>query len=194
MTARNRFPLHRVDSLQSKAISAGLRVLEAQGAECANIRAIADEAGVGVASIYHYFRTKDELLLKLALIGLQELLEDIERHRADPQGLSPTRACARAFFQFVQQRPALFALMFNSGLLARYEELREAEQRIFLAYQDAMCADDRVPEAHRDAAVHAIWALGRGMASMVSSYGGELPPDMSEDLWAGARFLIDRVG
>ena len=85
-----RYAAHKIDSLQSRALSAGFRVLESEGVENANLRAIADEAGVGVASIYHYFKTKDELLTKMALIGLQDLLDDIRRQRADPKGLSPT--------------------------------------------------------------------------------------------------------
>lgn len=192
MTVRIRHAAHQIDSLQSRAISAGFRVLESEGVENANLRAIADEAGVGVASIYHYFKTKDELLSKMALIGLQDLLDDIRRHRADPKGLSPTRAAGTAFFAFVQAKPQLFALMFNPRLLARHEVLRQAEQRIFRDYEDALNNDDRVPEPHREKAAYAIWALGRGMAAMVASYGGSLPPDKAQKLWAGARFLIDR--
>lgn len=193
MMSRYRYKSHDVDSLQGRAINAGLQILENGGVENTNLRAIADEAGVGVASIYHYFRTKDELLMKLALIGLQELLEDIRRKRADPGNLSPTRAVGTAFFDFVKTRPALFALMFNSRLLARHEALREVEQRIFCAYLSAMKADDRVPEPHQEEATYAIWALGRGMAAMISSYGGALPQDKTDKLWAGARFLIDRT-
>ncbi len=193
MRPRVRFAAHQVNSLQAKAIAAAMHVLEEQGADSANIRAIADQAGVGVASIYHYFRTKDELLLKLAAIGLDELLDDISRRCANPQGLSPTRAAATAFFAFVETRPALFSLMFDSRMLSRHAALREAEQRIFHAYLEAMRADDRIVPEHQEEATFAIWALGRGMAAMMSSYGGVLPPEKAQTLRAGARFLIDRA-
>jgi AcrR family transcriptional regulator len=192
MSLTARLASHPTNGLQARAIDAALHLLEAEGARDFNLRTLAEQAGVGVASIYHYFASKDELLLRLALIGFKDLVADIRNRRAHPQGLSPTRASSTAFFAFVEARPGLFSLMFNPRLLAAHEELRRAEQEIFHIYQDALDEDDRVPLHHREHAVFAIWALGRGMAAMMSSYGGALPADKETKLRAGARFLIDR--
>ena len=182
----------QVNSLQAKAIAASLRILERDGAERLNLRAIAEEAGVGVSSIYHYFPSKKDLLLRLASIGLKQLLEAVERSRAANPDLSPMRANAQAFFRFVEDNPVLFSLMFNSRLLAEHEVLRSYEASIVAEYQAAVEADDRVPAAHVEEAAFAIWALGRGWAAMMSSHGGRLPEEKGEALRAGARYLIDR--
>jgi hypothetical protein len=98
----------------------------------------------------------------------------------------------RAFFAFAQAKPALFSLMFSERLLARHENLREAEHATFLAYAAAVQADNRIPAPHKDKAALAIWALGRGMAAMMSSQpDGKLPDDVAETLFAGAGYLIN---
>lgn len=182
----------RINGLQSKAIAASLAILERDGAEKLNLRAIADEAGVGVSSIYHYFPSKKALLLRLASIGLKQLLEAVERSFATHPEFPPMRAKAAVFFRFVEDHPALFSLMFNPQLLAEHETLRAYEAAIVAEYREAVQADDRVPPEHVDDASFAIWALGRGMAAMMSSHGGRLPPEKAEILSAGARYLIDR--
>jgi AcrR family transcriptional regulator len=182
-----------VGGIRAKALSAAMNILAEQGVEALNLRAIAESAGVGIASIYHYFANKEQLLLSLALGGFDDLRRDMELWRKDPELQSPMRGAARAFFNFAQTRPALFSLMFSERLMARHEALREAEHRIVLAYQAAVQADTRIPAKHQVNAAHALWALGRGIASIVSSRpNGALPADIAEKLFAGASFLIDR--
>lgn len=184
---------HEVSSVRARALAAAMKILGAQGVEALNLRAIAETAGIGIASIYHYFEGKEELLIALALMGFEDLLGDMVRWQAKAEFRSPMRDAARAFFNFAQTRPALFSLMFSEKLMARHAELIEAERRVVLAYQAAVQADDRIPAKHQVNAAHALWALGRGIASILSSRpDGALPPDIAEKLFAGAAFLIDR--
>ncbi|HEY9236745.1 MULTISPECIES: TetR/AcrR family transcriptional regulator [Phenylobacterium] len=182
----------QINGLQAKAIAASLTILERDGAEKLNLRAIADQAGVGVSSIYHYFPSKKDLLLRLASIGLKQLLEAVERSQATNPALTPMRAAAAAFFRFVEEHPVLVSLMFNSRLLAEHEALRACEASIIARYQAIVQADERIPSEQAEEIAFAIWALGRGMAAMMSSHGGRLPPEKAETLRAGARYLIDR--
>lgn len=186
---------HEVAGVRAKALSAAAGILAAQGAEELSLRAIADAAGIGLASIYHYFENKDELLLSLALMGFEDLRRDIGEGKADPQIGSPMRGSARAFFAFAQSRPALFSLMFSERLMTRHEALRVAEGEALQVYIAAVKADIRIPPPHQEDAAYALWALGRGMASIIASHpGGQVPPELLQRLFAGGAYLVNRPG
>ncbi len=182
-------PSHDVGSLKAKALKAAAKVLAERGVEKLNLRAIAVAGGIGAASMYHYFASKDDLLLNLAIQGFADLRADIVSLQGDDE--SPIRGGARAFFGFAQEHPELFSLMFDERLMARHESLRQAEHESFLAYEAAVVADPRIPVPHKSVAAFALWALGRGMAATMSSYPDGRPPDeVLEKLFAGAAYLI----
>jgi len=181
-----------VDSLQSRVVSTALTLLETEGRDHLSLRTIALRAGVGLGSIYHYLPSKQDLLRRLALIGLGDLLDQVRRAISADSDLGPMRASHRAYNAFVRARPALFSLMFNPGLLSQHAQLRVAEGQVFDTYRAAVRADGRIPIERRDCATLAIWALGRGQASMMTSYGGALPVELEVSLARGAAFLIDR--
>lgn len=194
MSASSRAQAVEVGGVKARVLDAAARILATQGPDDLSLRAIAEAAGIGQASIYHYFAGKDELLLSLAVEGFEDLRRDILARQADPAVGSPMRGGHQAFFSLAETRPALFALMFNERLMARHEALREADRRAFLAYQDAVRADPRIPAGIKDQAALAIWALGRGIAAMMSSQpDGVLPDELATQLFTGAGWLIDHA-
>ncbi|MES2033967.1 MAG: TetR/AcrR family transcriptional regulator [Pseudomonadota bacterium] len=189
---RAKQPSHEVAGVRARALAAAANILAAQGEEELSLRLIADQAGIGLASIYHYFASKEDLLLSLALAGVEDLRQDILDYQKSPEFSSPMRGGARAYFGFARSQPRLFSLMFSERLLARHEVLRDAEYRMFLAYKAAVEADDRIPDRHQENAAYALWALGRGMAAIIASYpSGQIPPELLEKLFAGGAYLID---
>ena len=179
--------------VRGKALAAASRILAAEGVQGLSLRAIAESAGIGLASIYHYFASKEDLLVSLATMGFADLRQAILEGQTAPGQTSPMRGGAQAFFAFAQARPALFSLMFSERLLAGHASLREAEHGVLLAYKAAVEADDRIPIRHQENAAYALWALGRGMASIIASYGEEaMPPELLQKLFAGGGYLIDR--
>jgi AcrR family transcriptional regulator len=192
MTGNARSASLEVSGIKAKALAAAAHILATQGADELSLRAIAETAGIGLASIYHYFASKEDLLLNLAVEGFDDLRRDILQFQADPAFGSPMRGGHRAFFNFAETRPALFSLMFSERLMARHEPLRQAEHGTFLAYQAAVQADGRIARPYKETAALAIWALGRGIAAILSSQpDGKLPEEMAEKLFAGAAYLID---
>lgn len=187
-TARHAVP--EIPGVKAKVLNAAAGILATQGVEDLSLRAIAETAGIGLASIYHYFANKDELLLSLALEGFGDLRRVLIAAQANPE-LTPMRGAARAFFAFAQSHSALFSLMFSERLLARHEALREAEHGVLMAYLDAVRADNRVPPAHQENAAYALWALGRGMAAIIASYPGGPPEELAQKLFAGGAYLIN---
>jgi len=178
--------------VKARALAAAAALLAEQGADDLSLRAIAETASIGLASIYHYFENKEELLLSLALMGFEDLRQDIVAGQADPEIGSPMRGSARAFFSFAQSRPALFSLMFSERLMTRHRLLREAERQALQIYVAAVKADDRIPPPHQENAAYALWALGRGMAAIIASHpGGQPPPELLQRLFAGGAYLIN---
>ena len=191
MTDESRGDAAKIDSVRARTLSSAAEILASQGPEKLSLRAIADAAGIGLASIYHYFKTKDALLLILAIEGFEDLRRRILEYQVDPAFLTPMRGGHRAFFTFAEARPALFSLMFSERLMARHVELRDAERKTFQAYQAGVEADGRIPAAYCEKAAMAIWAMGRGMAATISSQpGGRLPPETAAKLFAGAAYLL----
>lgn len=172
-------------------MSAAAYILDTRGIEELNLRAIAEEAGIGIASMYHYFSNKEDILLSLAVMGFESLRRDMLDAQLTAGALLPIGASAAAFFNFSESRAELFSLMFNQRLLARHQVLRDAENRTFLTHEAAVQSDPRVPKEHHQSAAYALWALARGMAAIMSSQpDGKLPPDLADRLMAGAGYLL----
>ena len=64
---------------EERVKSAAIRLFSVKGFAATGIREIAHEAGISVASLYHYMDTKEELLLSLMLDGMNSLLEPATR-------------------------------------------------------------------------------------------------------------------
>ncbi|HEY4188373.1 MAG TPA: TetR/AcrR family transcriptional regulator [Polyangia bacterium] len=195
MSERLRHAAPDVPGVRAKALAAASQILAAQGVERLNLKAIAESAGVGISSIYHWFANKEELLLNLALMGFQDLRVDLIQVRGRPEYASPLAAGARAFLGFAETRPALFSVMFSERLLNRHPDLRAAEQEALAAFETTVGADARFPEAHQADIGTVLWTLARGMASIISSYpGGEVPPELRAKFRGGLRYLLGLRG
>lgn len=179
--------------VKGRALRAAAELLAESGAEQINLRLIADRAGIGIASMYYYFKSKEDLLLNLAILGFADLERQVISYaETDP---SPMNAAARGFFDYAQDQPTMFAHMFNPRLLARHRRLQDAERRIFDLFLSSVRADTRISASHQEEAALALWALGRGIAAMQASYpSGRLPEGLLERIFAGADYLIDGGG
>ncbi|MBP6878663.1 MAG: TetR/AcrR family transcriptional regulator [Phenylobacterium sp.] len=184
---------YEIHSVRTRTLDAAAIILAQRGVEEFSLREVADKARIGVASIYHYFSNKEDLFLNLAIEGYEDLHSNIISFQDRPEYPSCMEAAEAAYFSFVEHKPALFSLMFNERLMARHEELRAAERRTFLAYQETIESDGRFPPAARVNVASALWALGRGIAAMYySEPDNRVLMQMLEAIWAGTAYLIDR--
>jgi AcrR family transcriptional regulator len=185
----------QIANVKARALDAASAILAEQGVEDLNLRAIAESAGIGISSMYHYFAGKEELLLSLALKGFEDLRADIDRNRQTGGFINPLGAGARAYFGFAETRSALFSVMFSERLLTRHEALREAERQTMVAFQATVDDDPRFPADRKADVAAALWALGRGIAAITSSHpGGKLPEDFAARLQGGLSYLLNRPG
>jgi AcrR family transcriptional regulator len=70
-------------STAERVHQAALRLFASQGFQATGIRKIAEDAGITVASLYHYMGTKEDLLERMMVEGITELLLTPARDLAD---------------------------------------------------------------------------------------------------------------
>lgn len=176
---------------RSKALVSAEELLHAGGHEAVTLRQIADRAGVGIGTLYHYFRGKDDLFVHLAVEGFRQLRLAITAAGSAGSEASLQRA-AEAFLTFAEDRPALMVLMFDDRRLRRSPLVLAAECECFVAYRCLMEADDRIPSAHKEDSAVAFWVMGRGVAAFLSSSTDEsLRTDTVRKLLSWGRWFLD---
>jgi AcrR family transcriptional regulator len=79
--------LRRHDQKLAEILAAAAEVFAEEGYDRASIRMVAERAGVSVAGLYHYVRSKEELLFLIqhhVFHGLVERFEEKSQHLSDP--------------------------------------------------------------------------------------------------------------
>jgi AcrR family transcriptional regulator len=193
MNQDHRRTAHEISGVKARAMTAAARILAEHGREALSLRAIAESAQVGIASIYHYFSSKEELLLSLAVAGFESLRREIATADATREAVRPIGQGAQAFFAFAGDNAELFSLMYDVQMLSRHESLREAEHQAFLTFREYVASDGRFPPDAAPGVAAALWALGRGIAAITSSQpDGKLSAEQAETIFAGAGYLLNR--
>ena len=93
-------------------LAAALRLFTEQGFEKVSMRNIADAIEYSPATIYLYFKDKNELLLALQTQGFQQLGQHLGGIAAIAHPADQLRAVGERFLHFAFQHPELFELMF----------------------------------------------------------------------------------
>ena len=66
-----------IENLETKLMEEARRQIETSGYSAMTIRSVAAACGVGVGTVYNYFRSKEELLVTYMLRDWQQCLEEI---------------------------------------------------------------------------------------------------------------------
>ena len=179
--------------VRGKALSAATELLNKVGMESLSIRTIAARAGIGTSSMYHHFPNKEELLLQIALGGFSNLVSEMEQTQRGDPSVTPFARGARVFLDKVAGNAPLYHLMFSEHLMARHENLREAERSAFAAFGRCVAQDERFPAEIAEALSLMFWTLGRGMAASAASRpDGQLTPEFRAEIGRAMGWLTDR--
>ncbi|WP_042394844.1 TetR/AcrR family transcriptional regulator [Streptacidiphilus carbonis] len=123
-----------MESVLTEAVA----LLDEAGAPALTFRALAQRLGGGVASIYWYVASKDELLDRATDHVIGAVLADVEALPAGDDPIDALRAMAVTLFEAIVERPWLGAyFMRNSGAqnnsLRLYERLGQQTLRLDLS-------------------------------------------------------------
>lgn len=164
-------------SVRADAVSEGLMLLRAKGADQLSLREIARNVGVSATALYRHFPDKAALLKALASEGFTQLGR--AQARAGERG--GFAGVGQAYVRFAVDNPALFRLMFASLPAGAHPTLGQASPSAAALLHDGIAA--LMPHANgeqRFAAMLRAWALVHGLAMLILD--GQVHRDAAERL------------
>jgi AcrR family transcriptional regulator len=191
-------------NLREALIAAALHLIAERGPAGFAFAELARAAGVSPAAPYRHFRDRNAVLGEIARRGFERFTGDLERawQGGRPDPLRALEACGRAYLDFARREPAMYAVMFESGLSM------EEEPALLLASENAFSVLRRASEAacgtmteNRPPALMValhVWSLSHGIASLFVERGErsrrKLPMSPEELLEAGLLIYFQSVG
>jgi AcrR family transcriptional regulator len=113
------------EALRTRIVEAARDIVSEEGLDALSMRAIAERIEYSPATIYLYFRDKDELLREVVAEGFRRLAESAAAQReALPPGSNAGerhRALGRAYARFALENTAYFRVMFELPSVPRAE-------------------------------------------------------------------------
>jgi AcrR family transcriptional regulator len=158
-------------AVTTSILSAARDLFIAEGYQSVSIRKIAERIEYSPAAIYSYFGSKDDIFLALAEEGFHRLDEKVQSAMKTDDPLENVRACWWAFYEFSQEQPAYFELMFVDRSVPRiteqwegFEFLQQMLNNAVTAIQTAIDAGAFPKTLSPNAAMHMLWAALIGPA------------------------------
>ena len=117
-----------IENLESRLIEEARKQIEEAGYSAMTIRSVAKGCGVGIGTVYNYFRSKDELLATYMLIDWNHCLDAIqESSRVSLKPEPVTRCIHDQLRQFTRLHQSIFrdetASTSFAGSFSRYHGL-----------------------------------------------------------------------
>jgi AcrR family transcriptional regulator len=152
---------------------AAMRLFLEHGYEKVSIRRIAEEIEYSPATLYLYFKDKDEILFTLHNEGFEDLYKRQQTVLSVKDPLERLRRHGELYVSFALEKPEYYDLMFimrsPAKLIKKKKEwtsgLRSYE---FLVRNVRECMDAaRIPKMDIDVAAFTFWAHVHGVASLI---------------------------
>jgi AcrR family transcriptional regulator len=172
-------------NLRQQLIDVALQAIEGNGYQALSLRDLAQAVGVTRAAPYRHFVDRDALLRACALEGFRHLLAaHQEKMQGSASAQEKVRQLCQAFLNFSAERPQLFMLMYDSGLLQQAEEDDELGSLLRGLYEDVAKSLAAALQEHDEgklkARMIAMWSTLYGYARLRQSR--MLKPYMVEPL------------
>jgi len=142
-----------------------------EGYRNVTMRKIAERIEYSPAAIYSYFGSKDDIFLALAAEGFHRLEDKVKVAMRHDSAIENVRACWWAFYEFSQEQPAYFELMFVDRSVPRiteqwegFEFLQQMLGNAIAVIQQAIDAGAFPRTLNPNAAMHVLWAALIGPA------------------------------
>jgi AcrR family transcriptional regulator len=196
------------EALRTRIVESARDIISEQGLDALSMRAIAERIEYSPATIYLYFRDKNELLGDVVHAGFELLGQYIEVEMsglgADPSPTEQHRALGRAYARFALENTAYFRVMFElptvpqivcEGKSATLEEAQEPERRDLLV-QTIQRAMDAGLYQIRDARTGAMiaWGLVHGLTSLYLTGHLEMGVGSQEEFLELVETAMDSLG
>lgn len=156
--------------LRDALLDAGERMLEREGVAGLSLRKLGRELGVTPGAPYRHFEDKDALLTALAAVGYRrlraEMLRDVQSATDSEDMLKKS---GTGYVRFAIAYPELFRLMFGWTPTVETEELREAGEAAYSAFEAILqrCEEEGRLRLSVDEAGLMAWSAVHGAAFLL---------------------------
>tara|TARA_B100000676_G_C17884547_1_gene735734 strand:- start:358 stop:954 length:597 start_codon:yes stop_codon:yes gene_type:complete len=126
---------------QERILLGALTVFKAKGLEGATMDEIANESGFGKATLYYYFKSKEEVFSAILKEGWEEIWHSLEPIIAEQD--SPRRTFVNVLIKIAenaQSRPGLFEFLFNVPKAIKLDEQpwKDYQLRLYTVLQELL--------------------------------------------------------
>jgi len=123
-------------NLRHTLLEAAMRIVERDGPESVSLRELAKAAGVSTAAPYKHFADRSAVLAGVALMGYQDMSEQLRNFSSARNSRKNLLAALVAFVQFADERPGLFQLMYipPRGLELADPDVKAAELKCYESF------------------------------------------------------------
>jgi len=179
-------------------LDAAIRVFARQGFHACRVSDIADEAGVAYGLVYHYFKSKDQVLNELCTQRWSLLLSTIEDVDGEPIGArEKLDAVARFIIDSYRHDPELMKVIIvevtraaNSFGRTHLPEIRRAYALITKIVADAQAAGDFRNDV--DAEFASMWFYG-AIEQLLSGWVFGLIPGEDGDFDRAREMVVETI-
>ncbi len=179
-------------------LDAAIRVFARQGFHSCRVSDIADEAGVAYGLVYHYFKSKDQVLNELFAERWSLLLAAIDDVDSQPSGgREKLDAVARFIIDSYRHDPDLMKVIIvevtraaNSFGRTHLPEIRRAYQGITKIVADAQAAGDFREDV--DAEFASMWFYG-AIEQLLSGWVFGLIPGEDGDFDRAREMVVETI-
>ena len=159
-------------NLRQALLEEGLRLLEENPDGEFSLRELARRVGVSANSSYRHFHNKSDLMIALALEGMQRFGQDQAEAWQNAQGNGKARFLATgcAYVRFARRNPALFRLMFGRFVAENSNAaLCAARQANFMSLKLGVAAALEVPvdSPRVEHGADSAWAVVHGLSHLI---------------------------
>ena len=164
--------------LPRRILETGEKIIIEEGPEALNMRKLAAGVGVTATTLYHYFDSKEALLLKLKLTAAERLNGMIREIEDNPDPGQVLKDLGSVYIRFAETYPRLYRFLFETPLF-NLPLTAEDTPVIYYTYFVARRAIEREHEARSievEARADAMmgWTMLHGFCSLLIS--GTLQP------------------
>ena len=178
--------------MRDRILETAMKLFLKEGFERVTLRSIAQAIEYSPATIYLYFKDKNEILFALQTIGFEKLIKEQAAVMTVKDPWNRLRKHGKVYTAFALKNPEYYDLMFIMRGPAKKmkEENWEAGRRSygFLRENVKECMDTGyLRKANIDVATFAFWSLTHGVASLIIRERGIMfPQERLHDILEGA--------
>ncbi len=184
--------------MKQRILDAAKDVFIQEGYDKASIRAIAERIEYSPATIYLYFKDKDELFYAVHEFGFARLFEQMHSLLVIENPLERLRQMGIRYLEFAVANPELYDLMFISrapmvAIHKKYDDDWDCGQQNFVLLQEIIrqcMAEGLMRETDLSVATMSIWSFVHGLASLfirdrfsvAEKFSDDIPGTMHQSL------------